>query len=130
MDIEDINEKMGDLTVELSKQFQAELIQFAETEGRLLGLLHEIGENPEMYYSILGPKLVHLACAYNDAVNSYMALDELIVEEWCQSSPSLDTPEIGEGPPTITPDVLRFPREVSIDPYDQRPDGPNDPFQI
>ena len=130
MDIEDINEKMGDLTVELSKQFQAELIQFAETEGRLLGLLHEIGENPEMYYSILGPKLVHLACAYNDAVNSYMALDELIVEEWSQSSPSLDTPEIGEGPPTITPDVLRFPREVSIDPYDQLADGPNDPFQI
>ena len=130
MNIEDINEKMGDLTVELSKQFQAELIQFAETEGRLLGLLHEIGENPEMYFSILGPKLVHLACAYNEAVNSYMALDELIVEEWCNPSPLLDTPEIGEGPPTISPDVLRFPRDVSIDPYEQRADGPNDPFQI
>ena len=122
MNIEDINEKMGDLTVELSKQFQAELIQLAETEGTLLGLLHEVGENPEMYFSILGPKLVHLACAYNDAVNSYMALDELIVEEWCQSSPSLDTPEVGEGPPTISPDVLRFPRDAAIDPYDH-PDG-------
>jgi hypothetical protein len=124
MNIEDINEKMGDLTVELSKQFQAELIQLAETEGTLLGLLHEVGENPEMYFSILGPKLVHLACAYNEAVNSYMSLDELIVEEWCQSPPSLETPEVGEGPPTISPDVLRFPRDAVIDPYNH-PDGPS-----
>jgi len=123
MNIEDINEKMGDLTVELSKQFQAELIQFAETEGRLLGLLHEIGGNPEMYFSILGPKLVHLACAYNDAENSYMALDELITEEWCHPSPSLDTPEFGEGPPTITPEALRPPADATIDPYNQLDEG-------
>ena len=124
MNIEDINGKMGDVTVELSKQFHAELIQLAETEGTLLGLLHEVGENPEMYFSILGPKLVHLACAYNEAVNSYMLLDELIVEEWCQSPPALETPEVGEGPPTISPDVLRFPRDAVIDPYNH-PDGPS-----
>ena len=72
MKIEDINDKMGDLTQELSKQFQTEFIRLAETEEGLLGLMHEIAESPEMYFSMLGPKIVHLANAYNEAVNCYM----------------------------------------------------------
>jgi len=122
MKIEEINDKIGDLTQELSKQFQTEFIRLAETEEGLLALMHEIAENPEMYYSMLGPKIVHMANAYNEAVNCYMSLDEILCDEWSESSPSMDKPEIGEGPPTITPDVLRFPTDATIDPFDH-PDG-------
>ena len=126
MNIEDINEKLGDLTQELSKQFQTEFMRLAQTEEGLLGLMHEIAENPEMYYSMLGSKIVRLAIAYNEAVNSYMSLDEIIHEEWVESAPSMDDmPEVGEGPPTITPDVLRFP-DNTIDPFDY-PNGERTP---
>mgnify|MGYP003636472207 CR=1 FL=1 len=126
MKIEDINDKMGDLTQELSKQFQTEFIRLAETEEGLLGLMHEIAESPEMYFSMLGPKIVHLANAYNEAVNCYMSLDEILTDEWCESMPSPVGPEFGEGPPTITPDVLRFPTDATIDPFDY-PNGPRLP---
>ena len=126
MNIEDINEKLGDVTQELSKQFQTEFMRLAQTEEGLLGLMHEIAENPEMYYSMLGSKIVRLAIAYNEAVNSYMSLDEIIHEEWVESAPSMDgMPEVGEGPPTITQDVLRFP-DQTIDPFDY-PNGPRNP---
>ena len=125
MNIEDINEKLGDLTQELSKQFQTEFMRLAQTEEGLLGLMHEIAENPEMYYSMLGSKIVRLAIAYNEAVNSYMSLDEIIHEEWEDLTPSMDMPEVGEGPPTITPDVLRFP-DNTIDPFDY-PNGESTP---
>ena len=117
MKIKDINEKIGDLTVELSKQFQTEFIRLAETEGGLLNLLHEIGDNPEKYYSILGYKVVYLATAYSEAENCYMSLDEILMEEW-QEPTGMEGPEIGEGPPTITPASLRFPADATIDPYD------------
>ena len=126
MKIEDINDKMGDLTQELSKQFQTEFIRLAETEEGLLGLMHEIAESPEMYFSMLGPKIVHLANAYNEAVNCYMSLDEILADEWCESIPSPVGPEFGEGPPTITPDVLRFPTDATIDPFDY-PNGERTP---
>ena len=126
MDIQDINERLGDLTVELSKQFQTEFIRLAETEEGLLALMHEIAENPEMYYSMLGSKIVHMATAYNEAVNCYMSLDEILCDEWCESTPLMDKPEIGEGPPTITPDVLRFPTDAAIDPFDY-PNGDRTP---
>ena len=125
MNIEDFNEKLGDLTQELSKQFQTEFMRLAQTEEGLLGLMHEIAENPEMYYSMLGSKIVRLAIAYNEAVNSYMSLDEIIHEEWEDLTPSMDMPEVGEGPPTITPDVLRFP-DNTVDPFDY-PNGERTP---
>ena len=125
MNIEDINERLGDLTQELSKQFQAEFMRLAQTEEGLLGLMHEIAENPDMYFSILGSRIVHMAVAYNEAVNSYMSLDEIMCNEWCESSDHQLTPEVGLGPSAITPDVIAFPAEVKIDPYDQ-PETPSD----
>ena len=125
MNIEDINEKLGDVTQELSKQFQTEFMRLAQTEEGLLGLMHEIAENPEMYYSMLGAKIVRLATAYNEAVNSYMSLDEIIHEEWEELTTSMSVPEVGEGPPTITQDVLRFP-DNTIDPFDY-PNGERTP---
>ena len=113
MNIQDINNKMGDLTQELSKQFQTEFIRLAETEEGLLGLMHEIAESPEMYFSMLGPKIVHLANAYNEAVNCYMSLDEILTDEWCESMPSPVGPEFGELPPSLSPDILAFP----VDPF-------------
>ena len=126
MKIEDINEKMGDLAQELSKQFQTELIRLAETEEGLLGLMHEIAESPDLYYSMLGPKIVNLANAYNEAVNSYMSLDEILTDEWCESMPAPVGVEFGEGPPTITLDVLQFPTDAVIDPFDY-PNGERTP---
>ncbi len=126
MKIEEINNKIGGLTQELSKQFQTEFVRLAETEEGLLGLMHEIAGSPEMYFSMLGPKIVHMAIAYNEAVNCYMSLAEILCDEWEQSVPSMDTPEVGEGPPTITPDVLRFPTDATIDPFDY-PNGPRMP---
>ena len=38
MKIKDINEKIGDLAMELSKQFQAEFIRLAETENCYMSL--------------------------------------------------------------------------------------------
>tara|TARA_R110002020_G_C16037742_1_gene753440 strand:+ start:215 stop:592 length:378 start_codon:yes stop_codon:yes gene_type:complete len=125
MKIEDINNSMGELTQEILKQFQTEFMRLAETEEGLLGLMHEIAENPEMYFSMLGQKIVYLASAYNEAVNSYMSLDEILTDEWCESMPSPVGPEFGEGPPTITPDVLRFP-DKTIDPFDY-PNGDRTP---
>jgi hypothetical protein len=125
MKIEDINESIGDLTVELSKQFQAELIRLAKSEEGLISLIHEIAENPDLYFPMLGSKVVYLAVAHNEAMNSYMALDEILCDEWCETAPSMDTPEVGEGPPTITPDVLRFP-DKTIDPFDY-PNGERTP---
>ena len=125
MNIEDINARLGDLTQELSKQFQTEFMRLAQTEEGLLGLMHEIAENPDLYFPMLGSKVVYLAVAHNEAMNSYMALDEILCEEWAQSTPSHETPEIGEGPPTITQDVLRFP-DQTIDPFDY-PNGPRNP---
>tara|TARA_Y100001938_G_C7891706_1_gene330136 strand:+ start:234 stop:602 length:369 start_codon:yes stop_codon:yes gene_type:complete len=119
MDIQTINNRMGDLTQELSKQFQAEFIRLAETEEGLLGLMHEIAENPDMYFPILGPRTVHLAVAYNEAVNSYMALDEIIHEEWEES---MDEPEELKPLPPITQDVIAFPADPPVDPY-SHPEG-------
>ena len=110
MDIQTINNRMGDLTQELSKQFQAEFIRLAETEEGLLGLMHEIAENPDMYFPILGPRTVHLAVAYNEAVNSYMALDEIIHEEWEQSQ-DVDSSDSSEKPEP--PHLIEFP----VDPF-------------
>ena len=125
MNIEDINERLGDLTQELSKQFQAEFMRLAQTEEGLLGLMHEIAENPEMYYSMLGSKIVRLAIAYNEAVNSYMSLDEIVHDEWEELRIPSEEHELGEGMPTITPDVIAFPTEA-IDPFDY-PNGPGNP---
>jgi hypothetical protein len=122
MKIKDINEKIGDLAMELSKQFQAEFIRLAETEGRLLGLMHEIGEDPEKYYSILGHRIVYLATAYSEAENCYMSLDEILMEEW-QEPTGMEGPQFGEGTPTITPEELRFPTDATIDPYSQLDEG-------
>ena len=122
MKIKDINEKIGDLTVELSRQFQTEFIRLAKNDGGLLNLMHEIGENPDKYYSTLGYKVVYLATAYNEAVNCYMSLDEILMEEW-QEPTGMEGPQFGEGAPTITPEELRFPTDATIDPYSQLDEG-------
>ena len=114
MNIEDINEKLGDVTQELSKQFQTEFMRLAQTEEGLLGLMHEIAENPEMYYSMLGSKIVRLATAYNEAVNSYMSLDEILHEQWEQPEPAPEVYELEEVLPSLSPDVITFP----VDPFD------------
>ena len=118
MDIQDINNKMGDLTQELSKQFQTEFIRLAEEEEGLLGLMHEIAANPDMYFSMFGPKIVHLANAYNEAINSYMSLDEVINDGWGEYSPSPEEQELGEARPSLSPGVITFPTEMQIDPFD------------
>ena len=47
MNITDINNRLGDLTQELSLQFVAELISAISDEQALLGLIHEIAESPD-----------------------------------------------------------------------------------
>jgi hypothetical protein len=122
MRIEDINDRMGDLTVELTKQFQAELIRLADDEEGLLGLMHEIAENPDMYFSMLGPKIVYLAVAHNEAMNSYISMDEIIQHEWEQSAKAPDMAEREEPLPPVTQDVIAFPTAVETNPLDH-PDG-------
>ena len=113
---------MGDLTLELSKQFQAEFTRLTKDEEGLLGLMQEIAENPDMYFPILGPKIVYLAVAYSEAMNSYISMDEIIHCEWEESADAPDVPETEEPLPSITQDVIAFPVEVQPDPYDY-PDG-------
>ena len=117
MNIEDINSRMGDLTQELLKQFQIEFIRLAEEEEGLLGFMHEIAENPEMYFSMFGPKIVHLATAYNEALNSYMSLDAVINDGWGEYSPSPEEQELGEAHPSLSPGVITFPTEAVVDPF-------------
>ena len=121
MDIQDINNKLGDLTQELSAQFRTTLSTSILDDEVLLGIIHEIAESPDKYYSIFGSKAVRLATAYNQAINSYVELDEIMMEEWEQSTPSITTPEVGEVPPPVTPDVIAFP----VDPFDL-PEGEQD----
>ena len=110
MSILDINNRLGELSRELSIQFVTALFSELNEEEVLAGLIHEIAESPDKYYSIFGHNVVRLALAYNHAINSYMELDEIIMEQAEQPEP-VPTPAPREE--QKMPHLIEFP----VDPF-------------
>jgi hypothetical protein len=119
----DVAKEMERLCGELFTQLEAAFIEDMRDPDFLTEFLCEVGNNPDKYSNILNPKVTRLALAYKGAMDSYMEIDELVdIEHYANIN--LEPDEFEDHSPALPnrEDVLEFPREVSIDPYEQ-PDG-------
>ena len=77
----EISERLGDWTMNLSSQIRTAISVAVLEDDCLLGLIHQIAENPDRYSIIFGSKIIRMSTAYRHAVDSLMELDELMEEE-------------------------------------------------
>ena len=74
----EISERLGNWAMDLSSQIRTAISVAVLEDDCLLGLIHQIAENPDRYSIIFGSKIIRMSTAYRHAVDSLMELDELL----------------------------------------------------
>jgi hypothetical protein len=119
----DVAKEMERLCGELFAQLEAAFVEDMRDPDFLAEFLCEVGNSPDKYSNILNPKVTRLALAYKGAMDSYMEIDELVdIEHYSNISLEPDEFEEHDDLSANREDVLHFPTEVQVDPYDH-PDG-------
>jgi hypothetical protein len=105
----------------LSIEFQRVLINEMSTEDGLVPVLMDIGSDPARYINIFSDEIIRLGAAYYKTITAWTELDEMGIDDY-YPEPDIDLqPDTFDEQPNRE-DVLPFPVEVQVDPYEQ-PDG-------
>ena len=105
----------------LSIEFQSTLINEMSTEAGLVPVLMDIGSDPARYINIFSDEIIRLGAAYYKTITAWTELDEMGIDDY-YPEPDIDLqPDTFDEHPNRE-DVLPFPVEVQVDPYDH-PEG-------
>ena len=105
----------------LSIEFQRVLINEMATEDGLVPVLMDVGSDPARYINIFSDEIIRLGAAYYKTITAWTELDEMGIDDYYPETDIDLEPDTFDEQPNRE-DVLRFPVEVKVDPYEQ-PDG-------
>ena len=118
---DNIKSQLENAAENLSIEFQRVLINEMATEDGLVPVLMDVGSDPARYINIFSDEIIRLGAAYYKAISAWTELDEMGIDDY-YPEPDIDLqPDTFDEQPNRE-DVLRFPTEVKVDPYEQ-PDG-------
>ena len=118
---DNIKSQLENAAENLSIEFQRVLINEMATEDGLVPVLMDIGSDPARYINIFSDEIIRLGAAYYKTITAWTELDEMGIDDY-YPEPDIDLqPDTFDEQPNRE-DVLRFPTEVKVDPYEQ-PDG-------
>ena len=105
----------------LSIEFQRVLINEMSTEDGLVPVLMDVGSDPARYINIFSDEIIRLGAAYYKTITAWTELDEMGIDDYYPETDIDLEPDTFDEQPNRE-DVLPFPVEVKVDPYEQ-PDG-------
>ena len=105
----------------LSIEFQRVLINEMATEDGLVPVLMDVGSDPARYINIFSDEIIRLGAAYYKTITAWTELDEMGIDDYYPETNIDLRPDTFDEQPNRE-DVLPFPVEVKVDPYEQ-PDG-------
>jgi len=105
----------------LSIEFQRVLINEMATEDGLVPVLMDVGSDPARYINIFSDEIIRLGAAYYKTITAWTELDEMGIDDYYPETDIDLRPDTFDEQPNRE-DVLPFPVEVKVDPYEQ-PDG-------
>ena len=118
---DNIKSQLENAAENLSIEFQRVLINEMATETGLVPVLMDVGSAPARYINIFSDEIIRLGAAYYKTITAWTELDEMGIDDY-YPEPDIDLqPDTFDEQPNRE-DVLRFPTEVKVDPYEQ-PDG-------
>ena len=118
---DNIKSQLENAAENLSIEFQRVLINEMATEDGLVPVLMDVGSDPARYINIFSDEIIRLGAAYYKAISARTELDEMGIDDY-YPEPDIDLqPDTFDEQPNRE-DVIHFPTEVHINPYDQ-PDG-------
>ena len=118
---DNIKSQLENAAENLSIEFQRVLINEMATEDGLVPVLMDVGSDPARYINIFSDEIIRLGAAYYKAISAWTELDEMGIDDY-YPEPDIDLqPDTFDEQPNRE-DVLRFPTEVKVNPYEQ-PDG-------
>ena len=91
------------------------------TEDGLVPVLMDVGSDPARYINIFSDEIIRLGAAYYKTITAWTELDEMGIDDYYPETDIDLQPDTFDEQPNRE-DVLRFPTEVKVDPYEQ-PDG-------
>ena len=117
----EIKDQLEKAAENLSIEFQRVLINEMATEDGLVPVLMDVGSDPARYINIFSDEIIRLGAAYYKTITAWTELDEMGIDDY-YPEPDIDLQPDTFDEPANREDVLRFPTEVKVDPYEQ-PDG-------
>ena len=118
---DNIKSQLENAAENLSIEFQRVLINEMATEEGLVPVLMDVGSDPARYINIFSDEIIRLGAAYYKAISAWTELDEMGIDDYYPETDIDLQPDTFDDQPNRE-DVLRFPTEVKVDPYEQ-PDG-------
>ena len=118
---DNIKSQLENAAENLSIEFQSKLINEMSTEAGLVPVLMDIGSDPARYINIFSDEIIRLGAAYYKAISAWTELDEMGIDDYYPETDIDLQPDTFDEQPNRE-DVLPFPVEVQVDPYEQ-PDG-------
>ena len=118
---EQIKSQLENAAENLSIEFQRVLINEMSTEDGLVPVLMDIGSDPARYINIFSDEIIRLGAAYYKTITAWTELDEMGIDDYYPETDIDLQPDTFDEQPNRE-DILPFPVEVKVDPYDQ-PDG-------
>ena len=118
---EQIKSQLENTAENLSIEFQRVLINEMSTEDGLVPVLMDIGSDPARYINIFSDEIIRLGAAYYKTITAWTELDEMGIDDYYPETDIDLQPDTFDEQPNRE-DILPFPVEVKVDPYDQ-PDG-------
>ena len=118
---DNIKSQLENAAENLSIEFQRVLINEMATEDGLVPVLMDVGSDPARYINIFSDEIIRLGAAYYKTITAWTELDEMGIDDY-YPEPDIDLqPDTFDEQPNRE-DVIHFPTEVRVDPYDH-PDG-------
>ncbi len=117
----EIKDQLEKAAENLSIEFQRVLINEMATEEGLVPVLMDVGSDPARYINIFSDEIIRLGAAYYKTITAWTELDEMGIDDYYPETDIDLQPDTFDEQPNRE-DVLRFPTEVKVDPYEQ-PDG-------
>ena len=118
---DNIKSQLENAAENLSIEFQRVLINEMATEEGLVPVLMDVGSDPARYINIFSDEIIRLGAAYYKAISAWTELDEMGIDDYYPETDIDLEPDTFDEQPNRE-DVLPFPVEVKVDPYEQ-PDG-------
>ena len=118
---DNIKSQLENAAENLSIEFQRVLINEMATEEGLVPVLMDVGSDPARYINIFSDEIIRLGAAYYKAISAWTELDEMGIDDYYPET-DIDLEPDTFDEPVNREDVLPFPVEVQVDPYEQ-PDG-------
>ena len=118
---DNIKSQLENAAENLSIEFQRVLINEMATEDGLVPVLMDIGSDPARYINIFSDEIIRLGAAYYKTITAWTELDEMGIDDYYPETDIDLQPDTFDEQPNRE-DVIHFPTEVHINPYDQ-PDG-------